>query len=81
MWSQDEAEQLATFAQKYEVTLMSKASDDYLLITSYSVPQNALSHYSCYSGSETKTEVNKQLPDILKWAMVAKAKGVPKTYK
>ena len=66
--SQDEAEQLATFAQKYEVTLMSKASDDYLqefLTDRYNVPNYAPS----YSSRPTQEAVKNQLPDILKWAM------------
>lgn len=85
--SAEEAKQLATFGQKYGVTLMSAASDTYLhdlLISSHRLlhSNRLLPHDSRKSYTNSQAEqVKEQLPDILKWALFAEAKGLHKILK
>jgi len=75
--SQEDAEHLATFGHQYKVNFLSTASDDFLYALLKEEYQ--LVHHVDYNYRRpSKQEVMERLPDVLRWAMLAASRGLPK---
>lgn len=77
--SQEDAEHLATFGHRYKVKFLSTASDDFLYALLKEEYQLVHVHHANYNYRQaSKQEVMERLPDVMRWAMLAASKGLPK---
>lgn len=76
---QEDAEHLANFGHRYKVNFLSTASDGFvhtMLKEEYQIVHHSSYHYN--NSSLSKQEVMDCLPDVMRWAMLAASRGLPK---